>query len=235
MISPPLVDLIIPAFNEQPSIAKVIREIPMHLLREVIVVDNNSHDDTAQAARSAGATVLSETRPGYGSACLKGLAYVQSKPEPPHIVAFMDADYSDFPQQLSRLLAPIQNGTADLVIGSRALGSREAGSMTLPQRFGNRLAVVLIQMIYGEKFTDLGPFRAISYPALLSLKMSDTNYGWTVEMQIKAIRKSLRCTEVAVDYRQRIGISKVSGTLRGVVGAGYKILYTIFKYAWLRK
>lgn len=230
----PITDIIIPAFNEQPAIASVIREIPRHLIREIVVVDNNSHDQTAHSARSAGATVICETRRGYGAACLKGIEYLLSKPDTPQIIAFMDADFSDFPQQIERILQPIFSGTADFVVGSRALGECQPGSMTLPQRFGNRLAVLLIHWIYGVRYTDLGPFRAITTRALLSLHMRDTNFGWTVEMQIKAIQYGLRHAEVPVDYRNRIGVSKVSGTIGGVFGAGYKILWLIFKYALRR-
>jgi glycosyltransferase involved in cell wall biosynthesis len=222
--------VIIPAFNEEGGIGNVLAEIPMALVREVIVVDNGSTDATAACAREAGATVLSEPRRGYGSACLRGMAYVAEGAVPPEVVVFLDADHSDFPEELPQVAGPVLEGTADMVIGSRVSGQRERGSLTPQQVFGNWLATRLLHWFYGEKFTDLGPFRAISYPALVGLHMCDTNYGWTVEMQLKAAQQKLRCQEVPVRYRNRIGKSKVSGTVKGTVMAGYKILYTLFKY-----
>jgi glycosyltransferase involved in cell wall biosynthesis len=193
-------------------------------------VNNGSTDNTENTARQAGATVLNEPVAGYGRACLKGIEYLaQSKPTP-DIVVFMDGDYSDYPEEISMLLAPILENNADLVIGSRALGKRERGSMTPQQVFGNWLATRLLKIFYGVKFTDLGPFRAINYEKLVALNMLDKNYGWTVEMQLKAAKIGLRCVEVPVRYRKRIGISKVSGTVKGTVMAGYKIITTIFKY-----
>jgi len=228
----PRISVIIPAHNEARAIGLVLAEIPAGLVREVIVVDNNSSDDTAAVAAAAGATVLREPRPGYGYACLAGMAYafgpVQS--EPPDIVVFLDGDHSDYPEQMPELLAPLLRGTADMVIGSRALGERERGALLPQQRFGNWLATRLLRIRYGGHFTDLGPFRAILAPALLGLKMEDKTYGWTVEMQVKAARQGLRTVEVPVRYRRRIGTSKVSGTVRGTIGAGYKILWTIFRY-----
>jgi glycosyltransferase involved in cell wall biosynthesis len=224
-----VVKVVIPAFNEENSVGKVVRAIPKQLVNEVIVVNNCSTDDTEQAAREAGATVLREPKKGYGRACLHGLEYLKSAP--PDVVVFLDADYSDYPEEMSLLIDPILRDEADLVIGSRALGKRERGSMTPQQVFGNWLATFLLQKFYGVRFTDLGPFRAIRYSSLLALHMHDPTYGWTVEMQLKAAKKKLRCTEVPVRYRKRIGISKVSGTVKGTVLAGYKILYTIFKYA----
>ncbi len=227
----PKICVIIPALNEEESIPKVIGDIPKDWIAEIVVVNNGSKDRTAQNAREAGATVLDEPRRGYGSACLAGIAYLKSLPEPPAIVVFLDADYSDFPQQIPEVVGPILSQNMDMVIGSRALGHREKGSMTIPQVFGNRLATTLLKWIYKAHFTDLGPFRAIRFSTLLDLNMVDTNYGWTVEMQVKAAKKKIHFTEVPVNYRQRIGISKVSGTVKGVFMAGYKIIWTIFKYA----
>ncbi len=228
----PRISVIIPAHNEANAIGLVLAEIPAGLVQEVIVVDNNSTDATGPAARAGGATVLREPRPGYGYACLAGMAYAFGQPqsEQPDIVVFLDGDHSDFPEQMPDLLAPLLQGTADMVIGSRALGVREKGSLLPQQRFGNWLAARLLRLRYGGTVTDLGPFRAILAPALLSLHMEDKTYGWTVEMQVKAARQGLRTVEVPVRYRKRIGTSKVSGTVRGTLGAGYKILWTIFRY-----
>lgn len=226
MISPG-VYVIIPAFNEALSIDKVIAEIPDEV-EEVIVVNNNSKDSTVQVAEQAGATVLNEERQGYGWACLKGIEYLKGKPV--KIVVFLDGDHSDYPAEMHQLVQPIYANEADMVIGSRALGNLEKGSMTPQQLFGNWLATGLINLFYGIKYTDLGPFRAIRYPALLSLKMQDKTYGWTVEMQLKAARKRLKITEVPVSYRKRIGHSKVSGTVKGTLLAGYKILLWVFTF-----
>ena len=228
----PLIDVIIPAFNEEQSIAKVLAEIPEGLVREVIVVDNNSTDRTGDVARAAGATVLREPRPGYGHACLAGMAHSFARPaaEQADIIVFLDGDHSDYPEEMPLLLAPILRGEADMVIGSRALGQRETGSMMPQQIFGNWLATSLLRRLYGAHFTDLGPFRAIRREALQRIGMADTTYGWTVEMQLKAAKLKLRNTEVPVRYRRRIGTSKVSSTVRGTLGAGYKILWTIFRY-----
>ena len=224
------IKVIIPAYNEQHSISKVIGDIPASWVQEVVVVNNNSSDHTAQHAREAGATVVQEPRRGYGFACLRGIDYVRQQAEPPDIIVFMDADYSDHPEELPQVVAPIMEDKADMVIGSRALGNRERGSMTFPQVFGNWLATRLLRWLYGAHFTDLGPFRAIRYASLIHLDMKDQTYGWTVEMQLKAARHGLRCTEVPVSYRQRIGVSKVSGTVKGTLMAGYKIIWTIIKY-----
>ena len=225
----PVIDVIIPAYNEEKSIGRVIAEIP-EFVSEVIVVDNGSNDDTAEAGRMAGATVLHEPNRGYGNACLTALAYCRKKARGPDVIVFLDGDYSDYPEQLPELLKPIVEEGVDLVIGSRSLGRRESGSMTVQQIFGNWLATSLMKLFYDARFTDLGPFRAIRFSSLLSLGMQDRNYGWTVEMQLKAAKHKLKCVEVPVRYRKRIGVSKVSGTIKGTIMAGYKILYTIFKY-----
>ena len=225
------IDVIIPAFNEENSVDKVIDDIPKDLIREVIVCNNGSTDRTAIVARNAGATVLDEPQKGYGHACLKGIEHLLAKPEneQPQIVVFIDADYSDYPEEMTKLVRPIIEDDMDLVIGSRATGELEKGSMTPQQIFGNWLATNLIKIFYNYHFTDLGPFRAIKYEKLIALEMKDKTYGWTVEMQVKAAKMKLNCTEVPVTYRKRIGKSKVSGTIKGTILAGHKILWTIFK------
>lgn len=228
----PIIRVIIPAFNEQNAVGNVIRDIPSELVEEIIVVNNGSTDDTEQVAKAAGATVLKEPAKGYGRACLKGMDYVSKLSRPTDIIVFIDADYSDYPEEMEALVKPIIADNFDLVIGSRALGNREKGSMTPQQIFGNWLATNLLALFYQVRFTDLGPFRAIKYQKLLDLEMTDKTYGWTVEMQLKAAKKDLRCTEIPVTYRQRIGFSKVSGTVKGTIMAGYKIIWTIFKYLW---
>jgi glycosyltransferase involved in cell wall biosynthesis len=227
----PVIDVIIPAHNEEASIGLVVGELPHELLREIIVCDNNSSDQTAQVGAAAGATIVREKQAGYGAACLRAMTHIAQRPaaEQPDIVVFIDGDHSDYPEQLPELVAPILREGYDLVIGSRALGEMEAGSMTLPQVFGNWLATNLIRLFYGYEFTDLGPFRAIRYPALVALGMQDRDFGWTVEMQVRAAKAGMRCTEVPVRYRRRIGVSKISGTVRGTFLAGHKILWTIFK------
>ncbi|GAB2617255.1 glycosyltransferase family 2 protein [Emticicia sediminis] len=220
--------VIIPAFNEAKSIDKVIAEIPKDIVGEVIVVNNNSSDETSKVARQAGATVLDEPQQGYGFACLKGIDY--AKKQKPEIVVFLDADYSDYPEEMRELIKPITEDGYDMVIGSRALGERQAGSMTIPQIFGNWLATNLMRLFYGVHYTDLGPFRAIKFESLLALNMQDTTYGWTVEMQLKAAKMKMKTTEMAVNYRRRVGKSKISGTVKGTILAGYKIITTIFKY-----
>lgn len=223
--------VIIPAFNEENAVGKVVRAIPKELVDEIIVVNNNSTDKTSEAAEKEGAIVLFEGRKGYGNACLKGIEYLREKRnESTDVVVFIDADYSDYPEQMNTLIEPIVANESDLVIGSRAIGKKEAGSMTIPQIFGNWLATFLMRILLGARFTDLGPFRAIRYSSLLNLEMQDKTYGWTVEMQLKAVKKGLRYCEVPVDYRNRIGFSKISGTVKGTVLAGYKIITTIFKY-----
>lgn len=221
--------VIIPAFNEENGVGQVIREIPREFVKEIIVVNNNSTDNTERIAKEAGATVLREPIPGYGRACLKGIDYLKQMNPKPEIVIFLDADHSDYPEEIPTLLKSIFEG-ADLVIGSRALGKKEQGAMTPQQIFGNWLATRLLDLFYGVKFTDLGPFRAIKYTTLIELDMQDKTYGWTVEMQLKAAKNGFRCVEVPVRYRRRIGFSKISGTAKGTILAGYKILATIFKY-----
>lgn len=226
----PDIRVIIPAFNEQNAVGLVIEEIPKEWVSEVIVVDNGSTDDTYSQAESRGATALKEPTRGYGNACLRGMKHIAESPTKPNIVVFLDGDHSDYPEQLIELVQPIIDDTADMVIGSRALGKKEKGSMTPQQIFGNWLATTLIKLFYKVRYTDLGPFRAIRYDSLLTIAMQDQTYGWTVEMQLKAAKLNLRTLDVPVNYRQRIGVSKVSGTVKGTIGAGYKIIYTIFKY-----
>lgn len=221
--------VIIPAYNEQDSIAKVINDISKTLVTEIIVGNNNSKDQTALMAKNAGASVVDAPQSGYGNACLAGINYLKNRAQKQDIIVFIDGDYSDYPEQIPDLIAPIINLQADLVIGSRALGQKEKGSMTLPQEFGNWLATRLIALFYKVQFTDLGPFRALTWENLMLINMQDKTFGWTVEMQIKAAKLDLRCTEVPVKYRKRIGVSKVSGTLKGVILAGYKIIWMIFK------
>ncbi|MDF9800075.1 glycosyltransferase involved in cell wall biosynthesis [Catalinimonas alkaloidigena] len=225
------IKVIIPAFNEQNSIGKVIGDIPKDWVSEIIVVNNNSKDSTEDVARETGVTVLKEERQGYGYACLRGIAYTKAQDSQPDIIVFMDADYADYPEQLPEVVKPILEEGMDLVIGSRALGKKEKGAMTPQQVFGNWLATRLLRLLYGANFTDLGPFRAVTWEALQRIDMQDQTYGWTVEMQLKAAKLGLRSTEVPVKYRKRReGVSKVSGTLKGTLGAGYKIIWTIFKY-----
>lgn len=230
MINKQNIVVIIPAFNEENSVGKVIADIPKDIVNEVIVVNNNSNDLTSLNAFNAGATVVDEPNQGYGNACLKGLAYLKELKNKPDIVIFVDADYSDYPEEIAQLIAPILNQDYDMVIGSRALGDRESGSMMPQQIFGNWLATTLLNFFYKVNYTDLGPFRAIKYDKLLEIDMVDRNYGWTVEMQLKAAKLKFKTMEVPVKYRVRIGHSKVSGTIKGTIGAGYKIITTIFKY-----
>lgn len=220
--------VIIPAYNEAPSIAKVVNAIPKEINALVIVVNNGSTDNTVEEAEHAGAIVLNEPRKGYGWACLKGITYANDQHA--EILVFMDGDFSDHPNEMIQLIAPIETGKMDFVLGSRVLGERERGSLTPQQVFGNWLATRMIRIFYGVKFSDLGPFRAIHANALKSLNMSDKTYGWTIEMQIKAAKKKLRFCEIPVSYRKRIGVSKVSGTIKGTVLAGIKIIWAVFKY-----
>lgn len=227
------VKVIIPVFNESGSIGFVLKDIPSSLVDEVIVVNNGSTDDTAEIAGKAGATVLYEPEKGYGAACLKGLEYIRSQgnEKQPDVVVFLDGDYSDYPEQMSLLLDHMVERDLDMVIGSRSTGQREKGSMMAQQIFGNWLATSLMRWFFGAKFTDLGPFRAIRWESLENLGMRDRNYGWTVEMQIKVVKQGMKYGEVPVDYRQRIGKSKITGTVKGTIMAGYKIIGTILKYA----
>jgi glycosyltransferase involved in cell wall biosynthesis len=221
--------VIIPALDEERSLPKVLGEIPRGLASEIVVVDNGSRDRTPEVARASGATVLREPRAGYGQACLTGIAYLAKSP--PDVVVFVDGDYSDRASEMADLVAPIVEGRADFVVGSRVLGTRERGALAPHARWGNWLATRLLRALYGCRFTDLGPFRAIRYETLLALDMRDRDYGWTAEMQAKAARAGVRSAEVPVSYHRRIGKSKITGTVRGTVAAGYKILATIL---WVR-
>jgi glycosyltransferase involved in cell wall biosynthesis len=225
------IGLVIPAFNEEQSISRVVAEIPL-CVDDIVVVDNGSTDATADRAKHSGATVLYEPRRGYGFACLKGIDYLQERHA--DFIVFLDGDFSDYPEELPNLLVPIEKDRCDLVIGSRMLGKREPGSMLPQALFGNWLASTLIRLFWGQRFTDLGPFRAIRTGALTRLKMSDPTYGWTVEMQIKAAKLGMKCSEVPVRYRKRIGQSKVTGTFMGTINASAKILLTIFKYLFVK-
>jgi glycosyltransferase involved in cell wall biosynthesis len=228
--SRPRIAVLIPALNEEATLPRVLADLPTDVVEEIVIVDNGSSDRTADVARAGGATVLSEPRRGYGSACLAGIEYLKTKK--PDVVVFLDADYSDHPEELPFVIQPIVEEGYDLVVGSRTKGSWERGALLPQARFGNVLATSLIRWLYGFSYSDLGPFRAIRFSALLDLGMTDRTYGWTVEMQIKAVHKGLRITEVPVRYRKRAGgHSKVSGTVKGTVMAGYKILWTVFRYA----
>ena len=226
-----IITVIIPAYNEQDSIANVVNDIP-EIVNEIIVINNNSTDNTAMNAKNAGATVLYESRKGYGYACLKGLDYIENQKTKPEIVVFLDGDYSDYPAQLTELISPIITKNIDFVLGARVKEQRELGAMTPQQIFGNWLATSLMKLFFGANFTDLGPFRAIKYEKLIALKMEDKTYGWTVEMQLKALKQQLTYLEIPVRYRNRIGVSKVSGTIKGTIFAGIKILTWIFKYSF---
>ncbi len=226
----PIIKVIIPAINEEESIAKVIAEIP-EIITEIIVINNGSTDTTAKVANDAGATVLNEPNKGYGNACLKGLDYIDTNTLKPDIVVFLDGDYSDYPEEMTAILKPILSEKIDFVVGARASELREKGSMTIPQRFGNWLATFLMRLLFKSNFTDLGPFRAIKYSSLKKLNMQDKTYGWTVEMQLKVLKNKITYKEVPVRYKKRIGTSKVSGTIKGAIFAGFKILGWIFKYS----
>ena len=226
----PIIKVIIPAYNEEDSIANVIYDIPK-IVNEIIVINNNSIDETAKNATKTGATVLTETNKGYGFACLKGMDHIATQSKKPDIVVFLDGDYSDYPQDLIKLIKPIIEDNIDLVVGARIKALREPNSMMPQQVFGNWLTTFLMKLLYSGRFTDLGPFRAIKYQKLLDLHMEDKTYGWTVEMQLKALRQKLSYIEVPVKYKRRIGVSKVSGTIKGSIFAGLIILGWIFKYS----
>jgi glycosyltransferase involved in cell wall biosynthesis len=228
-INMPEIVVIIPAFNEEQSISKVLADIPKDVVSEVVVVDNNSGDATAEVARNAGATVVHEPRRGYGFACLRGIEYLKSRRKKADIVVFLDADYSDYPEEMTDLIQPIVQQDYDLVIGSRLLGKMQPGAMPGYQAFGNRLVTMIIKLLYKARFTDLGPFRAIKFDKLLKLEMKEKMYGWTAEMQVKAARQRMRYCEVPVSYRPRVGKSKISGTVRGALLAGYGIMSAILK------
>lgn len=224
-----VVDVVIPALDEEAALPRVLADIPCPPVRRVVVADNGSRDRTAEVARAAGAEVVHEPRRGYGSACLAALAHLEA--DPPGVVVFLDADYSDRPDELPQLLAPVERGNAELVVGSRTLGSREPGALSPQQRVGNGLACGALRVLYGVRYTDLGPFRAVRWEPLQRLQMRDRDYGWTVEMQVKAARAGLRYAEVAVSYRRRVGVSKISGTLTGTLAASRKILWTLARHA----
>ena len=228
--STPIIDVAIPAYNEEGSLPLVLKDIPRPLVRRVVVADNNSRDRTADVARDGGAVVVPAPRQGYGSACLAALDYLRDY-DPPDIVVFLDADYSDHPDELPRVVAPILDAGADMVIGSRIAGDSEPGALLPQARAGNLVACTLIRWIYGFRYTDLGPFRAIRWPSLERLEMSDPDFGWTAEMQVKALRRGLEVAEVPVSYRKRIGVSKITGTIKGTMLAGYKILWTVARYS----
>ena len=219
--------VIIPALNEEKSISKVVNSIP-NIVDEIIVINNGSDDSTAIKASISGAKVIHEYRKGYGYACLKGIDYLNKNP--PDIVVFLDGDYSDYPEDLEAIIKPILEKNVQFVIGARVKFLREKGALTPQQIFGNTLACLLMRLLYKSNFTDLGPFRAIGWKNLVALEMSDKTYGWTIEMQLKVLRRKIKYIEVPVRYRKRIGYSKVSGTVKGTIMAGYKILTWIGKF-----
>lgn len=224
--------VIIPAFNEARAIGQVVGDIPEALVDEIVVVNNVSTDETEDNARAAGATVLTEERQGYGYACLRGIEYAKARQ--PDVVVFLDGDYSDHPEEMTRLVEPIAAGEADFVVGSRIRGDAEPGALLPQAQVGNRLACTLMQQIWGATYTDLGPFRAIRFRDLLAMDMQDKTFGWTIEMQIKAAEAGLRIQEAPVSYRKRVGVSKITGTIKGTVQASSKILWTIGRMAWTR-
>ncbi len=222
----PRISVVIPAYNEEKSIGHVLDDLPQDKLTEIIVVNNASSDNTSKVAEEHGARVVDEMRRGYGSACLKGVAELDS----PDIVVFIDGDYSDYPEELEKLVEPIIVGKADFVLGSRMILAESRAALLPQARYGNQLATFLMRVFFRYRFTDLGPFRAIRYNSLKAIAMVDTNFGWTVEMQVKAVKHKLRIMEIPVRYRERIGVSKITGTVSGTFKAGTKIIYTIFKY-----
>ena len=225
------ITVIIPAYNEESSIGNVIRDLP-GFVHEIIVVNNNSTDATEKYAKDAGATVLTELKAGYGNACLKGIEHIKQQQKTTDIVVFLDGDYSDYPEELTKIIAPIIENDIDFVVGNRVKKFREKGAMQPQQIFGNWLATFLMRVFFKSKFTDLGPFRAIKFDTLMSLKMEDPTYGWTVEMQLKILKQQFTYKEIPVRYRNRIGVSKVSGTVKGSIFAGIKILTWIIKYSF---
>lgn len=229
-MSDPVIDIVIPVFNEKDSLPLVLRDLRSERLRSIVVADNASTDGSGDVAAKLGAQVVLEPRRGYGSACLAGLAWLRNRQPPPDIVVFLDGDYSDHPEQWAELVQPILDGTADLVVGSRTVGRREPGALLPQARFGNWLASALIRRLYGLQVTDLGPFRAIRWSSLERLQMNDPDFGWTAEMQVKAARDGLRYAEIPASYRKRIGVSKITGTVAGTFQAGWKILYTVFRH-----
>jgi glycosyltransferase involved in cell wall biosynthesis len=228
----PEIVVIIPALNEEMAIGSVLSHIPVNIAAEVVVVDNDSSDATAEVARNLGATVVHESRKGYGYACLKGIEYIMSRAHKTDIIVFLDADYSDCPEEMADLIKPIIEQNYDMVLGSRILGSHERGAMSWHQILGNRLSTAFLNVLYKVRYSDLGPFRAIKFDKLLNLNMEEKRYGWTAEMQAKAAKQRLRCLEVPVSYRARIGTSKISGTVNGSLYAGYSILATLLKNRW---
>jgi len=224
------VDVVIPAFNEEASLPLVLDAIPRPPVRRVVVTDNNSTDATARVGVEHGAVVVHEPDPGYGAACLRALRELREN-DPPEIVVFLDADYSDYPEELPSLIEPIREGRAEVVIGSRVLGERQAGALLPQARMGNVVACLLIRLLYRHRYTDLGPFRAVRWSAFEALDMRDRDFGWTAEMQVKALRLGMRVTEVPVSYRKRVGVSKITGTVKGTILAGYKILLTVIRYS----
>jgi glycosyltransferase involved in cell wall biosynthesis len=224
------IDVVIPALNEEASLPLVLAALPRPPVRRVVVADNGSRDGTARVAREGGALVVPAERRGYGSACLAALDWLRQN-NPPDVVVFVDADFSDHPDELPRLVAPLLAGEADLVIGSRVLGRRERGALLPQARAGNLVACALIRLLYGHRYTDLGPFRAARWDALERLGMADPDFGWTAEMQVKALRHRLRVAEVPVSYRRRVGVSKITGTVAGTLRAGYKILWTVLRHS----
>ena len=222
----PEISVVIPAYNEEESIGLVIKSLPQKKIKEIIVVNNGSTDKTASIAKQYGARVVNEICRGYGAACLKGISEVKD----PEIVVFIDGDFSDYPEEIEILVKPIVENRADFVLGSRMIFSESRAALLPQARYGNLLAVFLIRLFFRYKFTDLGPFRAIRYQSLKEISMTDKNFGWTVEMQIKAVKHGLKIMEIPVHYRKRIGVSKITGTISGTFKAGIKIIFTIFKF-----